>query len=111
VTSSGSPPETAADCPLSVRQLLKSYDSAQLRWRDPAARWEIVAAVLTRGDADAREWLAGQMTRDELRALATNFRGAGLDESDRARVRAELALTEADIPRRPFIGLRWRESD
>jgi hypothetical protein len=111
VTSSGSTPETAADCPVSVRQLLKSYDPAQLRWHEPADRWEIVAAILTRGGADAREWLAGQMTREELRELATNFRGAGLDEPDRARVRAELSLTEVEIPARPFIEFRWRGSE
>ena len=111
MTSSGSPPETAADCPLSVRQLLKSYDPAQLRWQDPSDRWAIVAAILTRGGAAAREWLAGQMTREELRMLATDFHGAGLAEPDRARARAELSLSESEIPPRPFIGFRWREPE
>jgi hypothetical protein len=111
VTSSDPTPETAADCPLSVRQLLKSYDPAQLRWRDPTDPWAIVSAILTRGSAHAREWLAVQMTLEELRRLATDFHGAGLDDPDRARVRTELSLSEAEIPPRPFIGFRWRDSE
>lgn len=93
-----------------MRQLLKTYDPVKLRWQDPAHRWAIVAVILTRGSAAAREWLAGQMTLEELRKLATDLHGAGLNEPDRARVRTELSLSEAEIPRRPFIGFRWRDS-
>jgi len=103
--------ESAADYPQSVRQLLKTYDPAKLRWGNPSHRWAIVAAILTREGDDARQWLASRLSRDEVRVLARDFRGAGLNEPDRAKLRSELALGESDIPERAFLGFRWRGSE
>jgi len=47
--------------------------------------------------------LEGQLSRDEIRALLKEFRGAGFDEPARARLRAEFDLTEDDIPVRNFV--------
>ena len=110
MSSSGSSPETAAEFPESVRQLLKTYDLHQLHWHDPADRWAVVAAILTRGSPAARDWLVSRSTLDELRKLATAFRGAGLNEPDRAKLRAELSLGEAEVPSRPYIGFEWRST-
>ncbi len=99
--------ETASAFPLAVRQLLKTYNPAQLRWEVPTDRWAIVSAILTRRAPDARSWLDGRLTLDQLRELVRQFKGAGLNELERAKLRAELGLTEADIPKRPFVGLDW----
>jgi hypothetical protein len=47
----------------------------------------------------------------ELRDLARQFKGAGLNEPDRARLREQLGLDETDIPRRPFVGFTWGGSE
>jgi hypothetical protein len=99
--------ETASAFPLSVRQLLKTYDPGQLRWDVPTDRWAIVSAILTRGAPEARSWLDGRLTLDQLRELVRQFKGAGLAEQERAQLRTELGLTEADIPKRPFVTLDW----
>ena len=104
LSSSDGTVESAAEYPQSVRQLLKTYDAAQLRWENPTHRWAIVAAILTRGSAHARQWLASRLSQHEVRVLARDFRGAGLNEPDRAKLRAELSLSEAEVPSRPFIG-------
>jgi hypothetical protein len=92
---------------LAVRQLLKTYDPGQLRWDVPSDRWAIVSAILTRGGPEARSWLNGMLTVPALHDLVRQFKGAGLGEQERAKLRAELGLTEADIPKRPFVGLDW----
>jgi hypothetical protein len=97
----------ASSFPVAVRQLMKTYDPGQLRWDVPSDRWAIVSAVLIRGGADARSWLDGRLTSDQLRELVRQFKGAGLNEPQRAKLRAELGLTEADIPKRPFLGFTW----
>jgi hypothetical protein len=97
--------------PQSVAQLLKTYEPSQLRWENPADRWAIVSAVLVRGGVDAREWLGRRLSRAELQQLARQFRGAGLNEPDRAKVRADLGLSEEDIPKRPFLGFRWHDPE
>jgi hypothetical protein len=98
---------TANSFPMSVRQLLKTYDPGQLHWDVPADRWAIVSAILTRGAPEARSWLDGMLTLSALQDLVRQFKGAGLGEQERAKLRAELGLTEADIPKRPFVGLDW----
>jgi hypothetical protein len=50
------------------------------------------------------------MTLQEIRTLAKDVHGAGLNEPDRAKLRAELTLSEIDIPKRAFLGFRWRGS-
>jgi hypothetical protein len=47
------------------------------------------------------------LTVPALHDLVRQFKGAGLGEQERAKLRAELGLTEADIPKRPFVGLDW----
>ena len=86
---------------------MKTYDPGQLRWDVPSERWAIVSAILTRGGPDARSWLNGRLTLPALQDLVRQFKGAGLGEQERAKLRAELGLTEADIPKRPFVGLNW----
>ena len=98
---------TASSFPLAVRQLLKTYDPGQLHWDVPSDRWAIVSAILTRGGADARSWLSSMLTVPALHHLVRQFKGAGLGEQERAQLRAELGLTEADIPKRPFVRLDW----
>ena len=98
---------TANSFPVAVRQLLKTYDPGQLHWDVPSERWAIVSAILTRGGAEARSWLNGMLTLPALHELVRQFKGAGLDERERAKLRAELGLTEADIPKRPFARLDW----
>ena len=93
--------------PVAVRQLMKTYDPGQLRWDVLSDRWAIVAAVLTRGGPDARSWLNAKLRLDQLRELVRQFKGAGLNEPDRAKLRAELGLNETDIPKRPFLGFTW----
>jgi hypothetical protein len=102
---------TANSFPLAIRQLLKTYDPSQLHWNVPSDRWAIVSAILTRGGTDARSWLSGMLTVPALHDLVRQFKGAGLDEQERAQLRAEFGLTEADIPKRPFEELNWRGGD
>jgi hypothetical protein len=101
----GAAARPALPLPVAVARLLKTYDTARLRWEEPTDRWAIVSAVLVQGNAEARVWLDGRLAREELRALARQFRGAGLAEPERARLRAELDLDENEIPRRAFLGL------
>ena len=89
--------------PISVAQLIKSYDLSALRWERADDRYVVVREILDRGSADARHWLATQLSREDIRKLLCEFRGAGFDESGRAKLRAEFDLTEEDIPVRPSI--------
>jgi len=95
---------TAAEAPVAVRRLLKSYDPAELRWSAPAERYEVVVAILTRGDTEARTWLRQTMSRAEVRALVAEFRGAGCAEPERQRLREQLGLSVDEIPSRPYLG-------
>jgi hypothetical protein len=45
----------------------------------------------------------------QVRDLVRTYRGAGSNEPDRAKLRSELGLSSAEIPVRPFVGLRWRD--
>ena len=109
--AAAAPAERASSFPIAVRQLLKTYDPDQLRWDVPSDRWAIVSAILTRGSPDARSWLSAKVPMPELRDLARQFKGAGLNEPDRARLREQLGLDETDIPRRPFVGFNWGGSE
>jgi hypothetical protein len=68
-----------------------------------------VREILVRGDAVAKRWLRGRLSRDEVRKLVRAYRGAGCAEPDREVLRRKLALTASDIPVRPYIGFRLRE--
>jgi hypothetical protein len=98
--------ESASQFPVFVSRLLKSYDLHALHWTEYADRYAIVREVLDRGSAEARQWLDARLTFDEIRALLTDFRGAGFDEPARARLRQEYNLTLNEIPARPFV--RWK---
>ncbi len=102
---------TAADAPLAVRRLLKSYDPAALRWENRSDRYAIVREILVRGDSVARRWLSRRLSRDEVRKLVRANRGAGCAEPDRQLLRRKLELTTTDIPVRPYIGFRRREDN
>jgi hypothetical protein len=91
------------ELPMSVLQLIKSYDVTALRWDTVEDRYAIVREILDRGSPDAHRWLQTQLTREETRRLLCEFRGAGFDEPSRARLRIEYDLTTADIPVRPFV--------
>jgi hypothetical protein len=91
------------DLPVSVLQLIKSYDVAALQWDRAEDRYAIVREILDRGSPDAWRWLHTQLTREDTRRLLCEFRGAGFDEPARARLRAEYNLTTEDIPVRAFI--------
>jgi hypothetical protein len=95
---------TAAEAPESVRRLLKSYSPNALRWAIPEERYEVVVAVLLRGEPAARAWLDTMLGEADLRGLVAEFRGAGCAEPDRQRLREQLGLTTAEIPRRPYLG-------
>jgi hypothetical protein len=97
----------ALELPAAVARLLRTYEVARLRWDEPSDRWAIVAEVLVRGDAEARQWLATRLDREGVRELVRQFRGAGLAEPERARLRAELGLDENDLPVRAFLGHAW----
>ena len=99
---------TASDAPVEVRRLLKSYDTAALRWSDPTDRYEIVREILVRGDDEARRWLRRVLRRGEVRELIRLNRGAGCSEPQRAKLRRELRLTTDDIPTRPYLGFTWQ---
>jgi hypothetical protein len=99
---------TAAQAPVAVRRLLKSYDPAALRWSSGDDRYAIVRGILLRGDDEARAWLRGILRPAQVRELVRAYRGAGCSEPDREKLREVLRLSRSDIPGRPFIGLRWR---
>jgi hypothetical protein len=98
--------ETAADAPIEVRRLLKSYEPAELRWAEPDHRYAIVRAVLVYGDASARAWLRTVIRFADMRELARRYRGAVSSEPERVVLRRVLRLTRGDIPVRPHLGLR-----
>ncbi|MDP9003078.1 MAG: hypothetical protein M3O46_23555 [Myxococcota bacterium] len=95
---------TAADAPQSVRKLLKSYDARQLRWSVRGHRYEIVVAILTRGNEEAKRWLWTVLSRDQVRELVRKYRGAGCAEPARSLLRRELKLSKVDVPTRPYVG-------
>ena len=63
--------------------------------------------ILDRGWDDQWNWLNEQLTPGELRELVIEFRGAGLAEPARERVRQKLGLTPAELPRRPYLGFTF----
>jgi hypothetical protein len=67
----------------------------------------IVREILDRGGLEARAWLHQTLTDNQLRALVTEFQGAGMSLELRARVRAELGLSEVDLPPHPRVGMPW----
>jgi hypothetical protein len=99
---------TAADAPLAVQRLLKTYNPAALRWAEPDDRHVIVREILVRGDAIANRWLRRKLSRTEVRALIRAYGGAGCNEPDRAVLRKKLNLTAKDIPVRPHLGFQWQ---
>lgn len=99
--------QTAADAPEAVRRLLKTYDPADLRWDDAAARYTVVREILVRGDRAAHRWLDRILTRAEVRKLVSRFRGMGCTEPERARLRDRLGLTTRDLPERPYLKALW----
>ena len=60
-----------------------------LRWADPDHRHLIVVAILTRGNAEAQEWLWSVLSREEVRELVREYRGACCAEPERAQLRKE----------------------
>ena len=102
---------TSADAPEAVRKLLKSYELKELRWAVRGHRYEIVVAVLTRGNDKAKRWLRSVLPLSELRALVRKYRGAGCAEPDRALLRKQLHLTEDEIPPRPYLGFAMEQPD
>ena len=103
-TTPHAPPVTAADAPEPVRKLLKSYEPKALRWSIPGHRYEIVVAVLTRGNDQAKQWLWSALSRDQARKLVRKFRGAGCAEPARVLLRRQLKLSKIDVPTRPYLG-------
>lgn len=99
-------PKTAADAPLSVRRLLKSYELEDVHWGEDDDRHVMVVAILTRGDAAAKRWLWSVASKDEVRELVRRYRGAGCAEPDREKLREQLDLSTVDIPTRPYLGMR-----
>lgn len=98
---------TANDAPEAVRRLLKTYDPARLRWAVRDDRYAIVKEVLTRGDDNARAWLLGVVSWNDVRELVREYAGTGCSEIERARLRRELRLTVEDIPHRPHRAELW----
>mgnify|MGYP005607771973 CR=1 FL=1 len=99
---------SAADMPIEVARLLKSYDLHELHWGVPRDRHAIVVAILTRGDATAERWLWQHSSREAVRALLREFQGAGCDNEGRAVLREKLEMTEEELPPRPFASVPWR---
>jgi hypothetical protein len=99
---------TAADAPVEVQRLLKTYDPRALRWVDRDARHVIVREILLRGDALARRWLRRKLSPREIRDLVRAYHGAGCSEPERKVLREKLGLTTNDIPVRPYLGFEWR---
>jgi hypothetical protein len=110
-TRGGGKPVLASDAPESVRKLLKSYELKELRWADRGHRYEIVVAVLTRGNDEAKRWLHSVLPLREVRALVRKYRGAGCAEPDRALLRKQLNLSEGEIPPRPYLGFAIEQTD
>jgi hypothetical protein len=100
----GRAPTTAGDAPEAVRKLLKSYDPNALDWENTGHRYEVVVAVLTRGNDEAKAWLLSVLPRREVRELVRQYHGAGCAEPDRALLRRLLRLSRADIPVRAYVG-------
>jgi hypothetical protein len=101
------PIATAAEAPVAVQRLLKSYDVAALKWGEPDHRYAIVREILARGDGHAVRWLRKALRPAELRELVQRYRGAGCNEPERQRLRRKLGLTVNDIPGRPYLGFKW----
>jgi hypothetical protein len=99
---------TAADAPIAVQRLMKTYDPGSLRWANRNDRYAIVREILVRGDASARRWLRRKISQNEIRELIIEYRGAGSNEPDRQILRKKLSLTTDDIPVRPHLGFQWR---
>jgi hypothetical protein len=98
---------TAADAPVTVRRLLKSYDVTALKWAEPDHRYAIVRAILVKGDAQATRWLRKALRPTEVRELVQRYHGAGCNEPERQKLRKQLRLTVNDIPERPYLGFQW----
>lgn len=96
---------TAADAPVSVRRLLKSYELEDVHWSEDDDRHVMVVAILTRGDAAAKRWLWSVLSQSEVRELVRRYRGAGCAEPDREKLRKQLDLSTVDIPTRPYLGM------
>jgi hypothetical protein len=64
---------TAADAPMVVQRLLKTYDPKALRWANRDDRHAIVREILVRGDAVARRWLRRKLPRGETRELIVEW--------------------------------------
>jgi hypothetical protein len=99
---------TAAQAPVAVRRLLKSYDPAMLRWTSADDRYAIVRRILLSGSDEARLWLRGILRPAQVRELVRAYRGAGCSEPDREKLRGDLRLSRTDLPVRAYVGLRWR---
>jgi hypothetical protein len=100
---------TAADAPLAVQRLLKTYDPGALRWAEPNDRHVIVREIVLRGDAVANRWLRRKLSRAEVRSLIRAYAGAGCNEPERAVLRKKLNLTVKDVPVRPYLGFEWQK--
>ncbi len=101
---------TAADAPMAIQRLLKTYDPHSLRWANRDDRHAIVREIVLRGDPSAKRWLRRKLSRTEIRDLIAAYRGAGASEPERQLLRARLRLTTEDIPVRPYIGFQWQPS-
>jgi hypothetical protein len=95
---------TAADAPIAVQRLLKTYDPKALRWANRDDRHAIVREILVRGDVVAKRWLRRKLSRAEVRELIAEYRGAGSSEPDREILRKRLGLSVDDVPVRAYIG-------
>jgi hypothetical protein len=102
------PPASAADAPIEVRRLLKTYDPGELLWSVADDRYAVVREILVRGDKRAKRWLDRALSRKEVRELVRSYGGAGCSEPERVKLRNDLGLTVEDIPVRPYLGFKWR---
>jgi hypothetical protein len=100
---------TATDAPECVTQLLKTYDPAELDWMVDDHRYAVVREIILRGSTEARRWLARVLRRTEVRALLSQYRGAGCTEPERRRLRARFRLTREDIPERWHLPALWED--
>jgi hypothetical protein len=101
------PIRTAAEAPVAVRRLMKSYDPSALKWSESDHRYAIVRAILVRGDDEAARWLGKMLRRAEICELVQRYGGAGCNQPERQKLRKKLRLTLADIPNRPYLGFKW----
>jgi hypothetical protein len=101
---------TAADAPMAVQRLLKTYDPRSLRWANQDDRHAIVREILVRGDSSARRWLRRKLSRNAVRQLIADYRGAGSSEPDRQILRKKLGLTTEELPIRAHLGFGWQSS-